>query len=234
MAVKLPEKRPLITNQILYKYCKALESAEGNRAKLNEVLSVWLAKYGKAAVEAGSCEALSVVEALGDRVCDVSELNKALQEGVVPHEGPVGASSRMRMTAYRAHVTRSRLGIATAWGVISELRLSWKTKGYIVQLVTELWPPHGDGRVVVRKYTNAWRVFQSGSTMRIVASGKCPLVLTVNDLTKAGSRDFRLKAFFVSNADAGVEWTKKKGGVVWSPGHVLLPAREEYKCCAEC
>jgi hypothetical protein len=78
LAVKLPEKRPLITNQILYKYCRALESAEGNRARMNEVLSTWLAKYGKAAVESGSCEALNVAEALGDRECDASYLNKAL------------------------------------------------------------------------------------------------------------------------------------------------------------
>jgi hypothetical protein len=85
--------------------------------------------------------------------------------------------------------------------------------------------------MVVRKYTNAWKVVQSGSTMRIVARGKCPLVLTVNDLTKAGSRHFRMKAFFVSNADVRVEWAKKKGGVAWSPEHVLQPAQGEQVLC---
>jgi hypothetical protein len=48
----------------------------------------------------------------------------------------------------------------------------------------------------------------------------CSGPLTVNDLTRAGSRHFRLKAFFVSGANIGVEWAKQKGGVAWSPGHV--------------
>ena len=85
--------------------------------------------------------------------------------------------------------------------------------------------------MVVCRYTNAWKVFRLGSTMRTVAKGKCALVLTVNDLTRAGSRHFRMKAFFVSNADAGVEWAKKKRGVAWSPGHVLQPAQGEQVLC---
>jgi hypothetical protein len=227
----VPEKRPLITNQILFKYCRDLERAEGNRASMNEVLSAWMAKYGKAAVESGSCEALSVAEALGDRECDVSELNKAIQEGVEPHEGPGGAPSVIRMAAYRTLVLRSKKGIVTAWGVSSELRLIRQTKGYIVQHVTELRSPCGDGRRVVCTYTNAWKGFRLGRTMRTVAKGKCALVLTVNDLTRAGSRHSRMKAFFVSNADVGVEWAKKKGGVAWSPGHVLQPVQGEQVLC---
>ena len=33
LAVKLPEARPLITNQIIYRYCQDLMEAEGDRAK---------------------------------------------------------------------------------------------------------------------------------------------------------------------------------------------------------
>jgi hypothetical protein len=115
---------------------------------MNEVLSSWMTKYGKAAVESGSCEMLSVAEVLGDCECDVSELNNAIQEGVVPYEGPGGAPSVIRVTAYRPLVTYSKKGTVKAWGVSSELRLSRQTKGYIVQHVTELRSPCGDGRMV--------------------------------------------------------------------------------------
>jgi hypothetical protein len=99
-----------------------------------------MTKYGKAAVESGSCEALSAAEVLGDCECDVSEVNNAIQEGVVPHEGPGGAPSMIRMTAYRPLVTYSKKGTVTAWGVGSELRLSRQTKGYIVQHVCDRAP----------------------------------------------------------------------------------------------
>jgi hypothetical protein len=231
LAVKLPEARPLITNQIIYRYCNDLADVEGDRAKMSEVLSSWMARYGKAAVESERCEAAGVAEALGDCECDVSELNQAIQAGVLIKEGPREKDPLVGMSSYRPLVVRSKKGAASAWGVSSEMRLSRRKTGHIVQHVTEIWTPGGAGRTIVQRYTQAWKVFRLGSTMRTVAKGKCTLVLKVHDLTTAGSRLYRLKVFFVTGAAPGVEWATKKGGVAWNPGHVLEPARGQQVLC---
>jgi hypothetical protein len=149
LAVKLPEARPLITNQIIYRYCKDLVEVEGDRAKMSELLRSWMARYGKAAVESGKCGAADVAEVLEDCECDVSELNEGIQAGVLIKAGPREKYSLIGMSAYRPEVVRSKKGAASAWGASSKRRLSRRKPGLIVQHVTEIWSPSGAGRTIV-------------------------------------------------------------------------------------
>ena len=83
LAVKLPRKRPLITNSIVYDYCSSLVRAGSDSVKLNEVLGSWMVKYGEDAVASrGGTSSGAVEMALSNCECDVSLLNSEIQEGV--------------------------------------------------------------------------------------------------------------------------------------------------------
>jgi hypothetical protein len=233
LAVKLPRTRPVITNSIVYDYCSSIVRAGSNSAVLNKVLGSWMSKYGEAAVASKDGTSSGGMVALSNCECDVSLINSEIQEGVMLATSPGGILPDVGMTAYRPLVVRARSGEIRSWGVSSELRLTRRERGYIVQYVTEvILPSRERGVAVVRKYTQAWKVSRRPKSKLIVAGqGKCEFSFTSHDLERKGGRMYRLRAFFVAGAAGIFTWEKTKRGVSWSPGHVLQPLRGQQVLC---
>jgi hypothetical protein len=82
LAVKLPQRPPVITNSIVYSYCTDLAKAEGNRAAMSETLGLWLSRYGETALSSEASTSAGVVEALENSLCDVTFLNEEIRDGV--------------------------------------------------------------------------------------------------------------------------------------------------------
>jgi hypothetical protein len=149
LAVKLPQRPPIITNSIVYNYCTDLARAEGNRTDMSETLGLWMSRFGETALSSEASTSAGVLEALEDSQCDVSLLNDEIRDGVricglsVDHGV---ACPGVRMTEYQPRVVRSRKCVAQAWGVSSELRPEWSERGFIVQRpACNGSPPAGEG-----------------------------------------------------------------------------------------
>jgi hypothetical protein len=234
LAVKMPRKRPLITNSIVYDYCSSIVRAGSDSVKLNEVLGSWMAKYGEAAVASRDGTSSGAVEmALSNCECDVSLLNSEIQEGVLLGTARGGILPEVGMTAYQPRVVRASSGEIKSRGMSSDLRLSRRERGFIVQHVTEVILPSRDrGVAVVRKFTQGWKVVSRPKNKLIVAGqGRCEFLFNSHDLERKGGRMYRLRAFFVAGAAGTFTWKKVKRGVSWNPGHVLQPIPGQQVLC---
>jgi hypothetical protein len=66
LAVKLPQRPPIITNSIVFNYCADLVRVEGNRAAMSEVLGSWMSRFGETAIFSATSTSSGVLEALED------------------------------------------------------------------------------------------------------------------------------------------------------------------------
>jgi hypothetical protein len=228
-AIKRPSAHSRITNSILFKYCNELANVQGDEAATNAVLKYWLARYGPATSGVADPSVEDVIEALGSCQCDVAALNEHVDGRVLMGGEQKGQRPEMGTTSYQPFVRRSKKDAVIEWGVFSELRVGSRKRGHIVQQVTEILSTQGE--TIVRRYTQGWKVFRQKVSMRTALKGRSAFSAKAADLAIKGSRQYRMKAYFVPGDGCKEGWQGTRDGLPWCTGHIFPPAPGEPVLC---